>query len=98
MAQSPSGDILWTAIQETPANVGMLRQLCHGRDQLKEQGYIVDPLSEEQIEAKTRCVTCRGEKSTILYSVTKDIKSVDQGNSKNDPISPSSCKTTSLHS
>ncbi|KIW48004.1 uncharacterized protein PV06_00643 [Exophiala oligosperma] len=85
MAQSPSGDILWTAIQETPANVGMLRQLCHGRDQLKEQGYIVDPLSEEQIEAKTRCVTCRARMTRYRHHHAKQPPSTPKPLSANTP-------------
>ncbi|KIW20262.1 hypothetical protein PV08_00837 [Exophiala spinifera] len=78
MAQSASGDIVWSAIQETPATVEALRSLCHSRDQLKEQGYTLEPLSADQIEAKTRCVNCRGE----IVSLWKgDLLTVEQDES-----------------
>lgn len=52
--QQPS----WSKIEESPLNLEKLHLLCHSQKELKKEGYILAPLSEDQIESKQRCLHC----------------------------------------
>lgn len=100
MAQSDSGNIVWSAIQETPANVETLRLLCHGRAQLKDQSYVRDPLSAEQIEAKMRCVNCRGVRLQPSMGISKSDREtarVKHHHHRNKPPSTPKPLSTKTH-
>jgi hypothetical protein len=51
----------WSAIQQTPEYLDKLRQLVHNENILVENGYVVAPLTKEEIELKKRCKNCRRE-------------------------------------
>ena len=50
--------IQWSVIESSPAHIEKLRLLCHSQKELKKEAYILNPLSEDQIQAKSRCIKC----------------------------------------
>ncbi|KIV85944.1 hypothetical protein PV11_01592 [Exophiala sideris] len=59
MGDTTETNIAWSYVGETPVAIEKLRLLCHSRAELTKGGYVVEPLSVPQIEAKIRCFKCR---------------------------------------
>ena len=53
-------DIVWSKVHETPVAIEKLLLLCHSRSELTKEGYVMEPLSMPEIEAKLRCLNCKG--------------------------------------
>lgn len=51
----------WSTIEATPLYMEKLQLLCHSQREVREQGYIVKPLTAAQIRKKGRCENCGGE-------------------------------------
>ncbi|KAI1618194.1 ribonuclease H-like domain-containing protein [Exophiala viscosa] len=58
MADTMEDSIAWSKVDETSVAIEKLRLLCHTRAELTKEGYVAEPLSVRQIEAKMRCLKC----------------------------------------
>ncbi len=48
----------WSGVTESREYVDKLRLLCHSVQELKKAGYVVESLSQAQLESKLRCRNC----------------------------------------
>jgi hypothetical protein len=61
-----ANDIAWSDVAETRVMLEKMRLLCHSRKELKKAGYVLEPLTEDAIEGKLRCLRCGGTLATYL--------------------------------
>lgn len=52
----------WSNIEEKPVYLEKLELLSHSQDELRQNCYVFDQLTQAQITKKLRCLNCFGNK------------------------------------